>query len=170
MMRGLGKPGPLFRVALGLPDLAAQTWLLRERTFGSSVRTAMNALPKSVVLVVDDDPLVRVHSLFALEDAGYEVVEAGNAADALACLEERPDIGALFTDIRMPGSLDGVGLANVVHERRPDIAILVTSGAEDIADRTLPATANFVRKPYTGVQLSRLLAPDDEPTKVAKQA
>ncbi|RXD05243.1 response regulator [Sphingomonas sp. UV9] len=130
----------------------------------------MHAIPKSVVLVVDDDPLVRVHSLFALEDAGYEVVEAGNAADALACLEERPDIGALFTDIRMPGSLDGVGLANVVHERRPDIAILVTSGLEDGADRALPATANFVRKPYTGAQISRLLAPDDEPVGVAKQA
>ena len=129
----------------------------------------MNAIPKSVVLVVDDDPLVRVHSLFALEDAGYEVVEAGNAADALACLERRPDIGALFTDIRMPGSLDGVALANVVHERRPDIAILVTSGAEDVADGTLPATANFVRKPYTGAQLSRLLPLDDVSARRSKQ-
>ena len=134
-----------------------------------SVRTTMNAIPKSVVLVVDDDPLVRVHSLFALEDAGYEVVEAGNAADALACLERRPDIGALFTDIRMPGSLDGVALANVVHERRPDIAILVTSGAEDVADGTLPATANFVRKPYTGAQLSRLLPLDDVSARRSKQ-
>ena len=61
----------------------------------------------------------------------------------------------------MPGSLDGVGLANVVHARRPDIAILVTSGSEDGAERTLPATASFVRKPYTGVQLSRLLARDE---------
>ncbi|MES3099447.1 response regulator [Sphingomonas faeni] len=129
----------------------------------------MNAIPKSVVLVVDDDPLVRVHSLFALEDAGYEVVEAGNAADALACLERRPDIGALFTDIRMHGSLDGVALANVVHERRPDIAILVTSGAEDVADGTLPATANFVRKPYTGAQLSRLLPLDDAFARRSKQ-
>lgn len=134
-----------------------------------SVRTTMNAIPKSVVLVVDDDPLVRVHSLFALEDAGYEVVEAGNAADALACLERRPDIGALFTDIRMPGSLDGVALANVVHERRPDIAILVTSGAENVADGTLPATANFVRKPYTGAQLSRLLPLDDVSARRSKQ-
>ena len=134
-----------------------------------SVRTTMNAIPKSVVLVVDDDPLVRVHSLFALEDAGYEVVEAGNAADALACLERRPDIGALFTDIRMPGSLDGVALANVVHERRPDIAILVTSGAEDVADGTLPTTANFVRKPYTGAQLSRLLPLDDVSARRSKQ-
>ena len=129
----------------------------------------MNANTKSVVLVVDDDPLVRVHSLFALEDAGYEVVEAGNAADALACLERRPDIGALLTDIRMPGSLDGVGLANVVHERRPDIAIVVTSGAEDGAERKLPATANFVRKPYTGAQLSRLLTLDDVPEAIPKQ-
>ena len=66
------------------------------------VRTGMNAISKSVILVVDDDALVRVHSNLALEDAGYEVVEASNAADALVKLEERPDIAALFTDVRMP--------------------------------------------------------------------
>lgn len=117
----------------------------------------MNAISKSVILVVDDDPLVRVHSQFALEDAGYEVVEAGNAADALARLDERPDIAALFTDIRMPGTLDGVGLAKAIHARRPDISILVTSGVEDGSEHALPDTAHFVRKPYTGVQLSQLL-------------
>lgn len=121
----------------------------------------MNAISKSVILVVDDDPLVRVHSQFALEDAGYEVVEAGNAADALARLDERPDIAALFTDIRMPGALDGVGLAKAVHARRPDISILVTSGADDGSELALPDAAHFVRKPYTGVQLSRVLGQMD---------
>ncbi len=124
----------------------------------------MNAISKSVILVVDDDPLVRVHSQFALEDAGYEVVEAGNAADALERLDERPDIAALFTDIRMPGTLDGVGLANAVHARRPDISILVTSGVNDGSELALPDAAQFVRKPYTGVQLSQMLVRMDAST------
>ncbi|WP_175518157.1 response regulator [Sphingomonas sp. OK281] len=117
----------------------------------------MNAISKSVILVVDDDALVRVHSNLALEDAGYEVVEASNAADALAKLEERPDIAALFTDVRMPGALNGIDLANAVHAQRPDIAILVTSGADNGASDALPSAARFVKKPYTGAQLSKLL-------------
>lgn len=121
------------------------------------VRTAMNAISKSVILVVDDDALVRVHSNLALEDAGYEVVEASNAADALAKLEERPDIAALFTDVRMPGALNGIDLANAVHAQRPDIAILVTSGADNGTSDALPSAARFVKKPYTGAQLSKLL-------------
>ncbi|WP_165391679.1 response regulator [Sphingomonas sp. BK036] len=113
-------------------------------------------MSKSVILVVDDDALVRVHSNLALEDAGYEVVEASNAADALVKLEERPDIGALFTDVRMPGDLNGIDLANAVHAQRPDIAILVTSGTDN-GKMALPAAAQFIRKPYTGAQLSKLL-------------
>ena len=123
----------------------------------SDVRTDMNAMPKSVILVVDDDALVRVHSNLALEDAGYEVVEASNAADALVALKERPDITALFTDVRMPGSLNGIDLANAVHAQRPDITILVTSGTDNGMTDALPKAARFVRKPYTGAQLSKLL-------------
>lgn len=121
------------------------------------VQTGMNTVPKSVILVVDDDALVRVHSNLALEDAGYEVVEASNAADALARLEERPDIAALFTDVRMPGALNGIDLAHAVHAQRPDIAILVTSGSDNGASAALPAAAQFLQKPYTKAQLSELL-------------
>jgi len=121
------------------------------------VQTGMTANSKSVVLVVDDDALVRVHSNLALEDAGYEVVEASNAADALVKLEERPDIAALFTDVRMPGALNGIDLANAVHARRPDIAIVVTSGVDNGTTDALPKAAKFVQKPYTGAQLSKLL-------------
>ncbi|MES3154072.1 response regulator [Sphingomonas faeni] len=128
-----------------------------ERSGMPDVRTGMNAISKSVILVVDDDALVRVHSNLALEDAGYEVVEASNAADALAKLEERPDIAALFTDVRMPGDLNGIDLANAVHAQRPDIAILVTSGTDNGTTAALPKAARFVQKPYTGAQLSKLL-------------
>ncbi|WP_162237256.1 response regulator [Sphingomonas sp. Leaf242] len=121
------------------------------------VRTGMNAIRKSVILIVDDDALVRVHSNLALEDAGYEVVEATNAADALVKLKERPDIAALFTDVRMPGALNGIDLAHAVHAQRPDIAILVTSGADNGASSALPAAARFLQKPYTKAQLSQML-------------
>ena len=121
------------------------------------VRTSMNTISKSVILVVDDDALVRVHSNLALEDAGYEVLEASNAADALVKLEERPDIAALFTDVRMPGALNGIDLASAVHAQRPDIAILVTSGTDNGTTDALPKAAQFVQKPYTGAQLSKLL-------------
>lgn len=156
-MEGLGKPGP-FRVStLGLPRYRSGTRSISERSGMPDVQTGMNAISKSVVLVVDDDALVRVHSNLALEDAGYEVVEASNAADALAKLKERPDIAALFTDVRMPGDLNGIDLANAVHAQRPDIAILVTSGTDNGTTAALPAAARFVQKPYTGAQLSRLL-------------
>ena len=122
-----------------------------------NVRTLMNTLSKSVILVVDDDALVRVHSNLTLEDAGYEVVEASNAADALIKLEERPDIATLFTDVRIPGALNGIDLANMVHAQRPDIAILVTSGIDNGTTDALPRAAKFVTKPYSGVQLTRLL-------------
>ncbi|HXH14519.1 MAG TPA: response regulator [Sphingomonas sp.] len=122
-----------------------------------NVQTRMNAISKSVILVVDDDALVRVHSNLTLEDAGYEVVEASNAADALMKLEERPDIATLFTDVRMPGALNGIDLANAVHAQRPDIAILVTSGTDKCTTDVLPKAAQFVKKPYSGAQLTRLL-------------
>ncbi|KQS49353.1 hypothetical protein ASG20_10080 [Sphingomonas sp. Leaf198] len=130
---------------------------MSERSGMPEVRTDMNAIRKSVILIVDDDALVRVHSNLALEDAGYEVVEATNAADALVKLKERPDIAALFTDVRMPGALNGIDLAHAVHAQRPDIAILVTSGADNGASSALPAAAQFLQKPYTKTQLSQML-------------
>ena len=121
------------------------------------VQTGMTLISKPLILVVDDDALVRVHSNLVLEDAGYEVVEASNAADALAKLEERPDISALFTDVRMPGALNGIDLANAVHAQRPDITILVTSGTDNGTTAAIPEAARFVQKPYTAAQLGRLL-------------
>ncbi|MGU3390101.1 response regulator [Sphingomonas sp. M1A8_2b] len=106
---------------------------------------------------MDDDALVRVHSFLALEDAGFEVIEAEDAAEALAHLEVRSDISAMLTDVRMPGDLDGVGLASKVRSERPGISILVTSGTDDVAALDLPKDIRFVRKPYTGIQLLNML-------------
>ena len=101
-----------------------------------------------IVLVVEDEPLVRMYAVDVLEDAGLSVVEAADADAALAVLEQRSDIAVLFTDVRMPGALDGFALARIVNERWPGIMILITSGhfRPDHDDVAAPGT--FIPKPY----------------------
>src|SRR5450631_4491180 len=82
----------------------------------------------AVVLVVEDDPLLRELAAEFLEDAGFLVLEAGDAEQAVDLLQSRSDIAVLFTDINMPGSMDGLELAHAVHDRWPPIKILVASG------------------------------------------
>ena len=81
-----------------------------------------------IVLIVDDEPVIRLVAAQALADAGFETIEAATADDALAILRQRGDVGVLFTDINMPGSIDGMDLARLVHEQWPAIRIVVTSG------------------------------------------
>ncbi|HEX2556411.1 MAG TPA: response regulator [Microvirga sp.] len=101
-----------------------------------------------VVLVVEDEPVVRMDAADTLEDAGFEVVEAATARAALALLEKRSgDVAALFTDVDMPGDMDGLELAGIVHHRWPHIAIVVTSGVVRVAG-SLPSGGIFLAKPY----------------------
>ncbi|GGE13681.1 hypothetical protein GCM10011390_35990 [Aureimonas endophytica] len=100
------------------------------------------------VLVVEDDPLLRLDAVDLVEEAGFEAVEAANADHALRLLEADPTIGVLFTDVDMPGSMDGVGLAHLVHRRWPPVAILVTSGHFAPGGRGLPENGQFFAKPY----------------------
>jgi two-component system, response regulator PdtaR len=100
------------------------------------------------VLVVEDDPLLRLDAMDLVEEAGFEPVEAINADHALALLERDPSIRILFTDVDMPGSMDGLTLAHVVHLRWPPVAILVTSGHLRIGRETLPENGRFFAKPY----------------------
>src|SRR5829696_6022675 len=90
----------------------------------------MNHLGESsaAVLVVDDEALLRMLASDVLEEAGFEVVEAASADAALVALQSHPEIRVVFTDVDMPGSLDGLGLARVVQERWPGIGVLVVSG------------------------------------------
>lgn len=104
--------------------------------------------PDPVVLVVEDEPLVRTFAADILMDAGYRVFEACDARDGLAILEGRGDIRAVLTDIEMPGDMDGLALAYVIHERWPGVAVLVTSGRVRPDPGALPAGAGFVAKPY----------------------
>lgn len=99
------------------------------------------------VLVVEDDPLIRLTLIEALEDAGFNVIEAETADTALGLITEHT-IHLLFTDIQMPGQNTGVDLAHAVAERFPHAGIIVASGRLTPADIELPASADFFGKPY----------------------
>jgi CheY-like chemotaxis protein len=105
---------------------------------------------RPVVLVVDDEALLRMLATDYFEDAGFEVVEAANGREAIDVLEARPDIDAVFTDVQMPGTPDGIGLAKHVREVCCHCAIVVVSGRVHCRDVDLAPGAKFVPKPYDG--------------------
>lgn len=100
----------------------------------------------AAILVVEDETMIRMDTVDMVEDAGYTPVEAANADRAVAILESRSDIALMVTDIQMPGSMDGLKLAQAVHERWPSIKIIVVSGQlREPGD--LPADSCFFGKP-----------------------
>jgi CheY-like chemotaxis protein len=100
------------------------------------------------VLVVEDETLIRMNIALSLEQEGFRVYEAENADQAIAILEAHAEIGLMFTDIDMPGSMDGLKLATAVRNRWPPIKIIVTSGHREMSDRVLPVEGRFFGKPY----------------------
>jgi two-component system, response regulator PdtaR len=102
-----------------------------------------------VLLVVDDETLIRMNGVAILEDAGFKVLEAANADEAIAMLEHAPEVRLMFSDVDMPGSMNGVELATVVNQRWPKIRPLLTSGHHWLADATLPDHGHFIPKPYS---------------------
>jgi CheY-like chemotaxis protein len=116
------------------------------------------SIPKRpVVLIVEDEFLLRIAAVDMIADAGFEVLEAGNAAEAIAILEARRDITVVFTDIQMPGSMDGLRLAKAVRGRWPPIKIIATSGRPHIGETDLPEGGRFLPKPYGPRQLQGVL-------------
>jgi DNA-binding NtrC family response regulator len=105
------------------------------------------------VLVVEDEMMLRMRAVDMVEDAGFTPVEAINADDALAILESRSDIELLFTDIQMPGSMDGLKLAYAVRERWPLIKIILVSGQLKLTDDDKPADSRFFGKPLDVKQM-----------------
>jgi two-component system, response regulator PdtaR len=106
-----------------------------------------------VVLIVDDEELLRLHAADLLEEEGFAVIETPNAEAALQVLESRPDVRLLFTDIQMPGPLDGMDLARQVHERWPHVLLIVTSGRVKPCTDEIPDHGRFVAKPYRAEDL-----------------
>jgi two-component system, response regulator PdtaR len=100
------------------------------------------------VLVVEDEALVRMGIVDELEDAGFEVLEAANATEAIEQLAANVRISLIFTDVDMPGDMDGLKLAAAVRDRWPPIKIIVTSGHRVVDARALPTDARFLPKPY----------------------
>jgi CheY-like chemotaxis protein len=103
---------------------------------------------RDIVLVVDDEPLVRMLAVEVAEEAGFEVLEASNADEAVILLETVPGIRILMTDVDMPGSMDGLKLAASVRDRWPPVEIIVVSGMQRPRIHELPERAIFFDKPY----------------------
>ncbi len=108
------------------------------------------------MLVVEDEALVRMFAADILMEAGFKVFEAVNANEAVEILHARPDVHAVVTDIEMPGTINGLALAEKITERWPGIAVLVNSGRIR-PDGTLPDGIGFISKPYQPEKLIELL-------------
>src|ERR1700678_241272 len=101
-----------------------------------------------VILIVEDEALVRLSAVGILEDAGFPIIEAATSDEALEMLEADSDVQLLFTDINMPGTIDGIALARRVHDRWPHIGIMVASANPILKTDGLPAGSRFEQKPY----------------------
>jgi two-component system, response regulator PdtaR len=107
-------------------------------------------MPKQpVILVVEDDPIIRIGALQLVANAGFEAIEASNADEAIRVLEARSDIHLVFTDVGMPGTMDGIKLAHYIRRRWPPVKLIVASGKAILDESHLPAGARFFAKPYS---------------------
>jgi two-component system, response regulator PdtaR len=105
------------------------------------------------ILVLEDEPLLRLDISDALSASGYEVIAVSNADDAIKVLEFRNDIHTIFTDVDMPGSMDGLKLAAAVRDRWPPVNIIVTTGMKTPRRDEIPARSLFIAKPYRHVEV-----------------
>lgn len=101
------------------------------------------------VLVAEDEPLIRMLAVEMVEEAGFEAHEAGSADNAISVLEKHKNICILFTDVNMPGTMDGLKLAQYVHNRWPSVKIIVTTGRRALGPDQLPSGTVFLQKPYS---------------------
>lgn len=112
---------------------------------------------RPVVLIVEDEFLLRMNAVDMIAAAGFEAIEAANADEAIEILENHRDITVVFTDIQIPGSMDGLKLARAVRGRWPPIKIIATSGHVDVAETDLPDGGRFLPKPYNSHQIAGVL-------------
>jgi len=134
------------------PDFASGTPLRRGGWYKMDQQNTSEA-----VLIVEDEPLVRMVAVDAICECGLPAYEAVDAADALGVLRKHPEIALVFTDINLPGSMNGLVLAARIHKLWPKIELIVTSGRERLLDRQLPDHGSFLAKPYGLTQLVELI-------------
>ena len=118
---------------------------------------ALELSRRQVVLVVEDEPLILMLAIEMIRDAGFEPLWASNADEAIRILESPGDIRIVFTEINMPGSMDGIRLAQAVRGRWPPIKIIVMSGFSGGDLKLLPEGSQFIPKPYDADQISDAL-------------
>jgi CheY-like chemotaxis protein len=109
--------------------------------------------PPIRVLIVEDEMLIRMDAVEMLRSAGFDVLEAANADEAIQLLERHCDIRLVFTDIDMPGSMNGLKLSAAVRDRWPPVKIIATSGHFKVQVSDLPVDARFIAKPYQPAQI-----------------
>lgn len=103
---------------------------------------------KAVVLIVEDSTIVRMGAVDLVLSAGYEALEANDAEGAIRILEARNDVDIVFTDVRMPGTMDGIKLSHYIHDRWPPVKLIVASGEAILEESSLPTGSRFFSKPY----------------------
>ncbi len=120
---------------------------------------------KAVVLVVEDNMIVRMGAVDLVLAAGYEALEACDADEAIRILEARSDVDLVFTDVQMPGTMDGIKLSHYIRNRWPPVKLIVASGAAILEESSLPSGSRFFPKPYDENAITdamaRLLASED---------
>lgn len=109
------------------------------------------------ILVVEDEPLIRLGMVSTIEDAGYEVIEACSADEAITRLAADEGVGVVVTDVDMPGSMDGIRLAHYVRRRWPPIQLLVISGKVGVQPQELPQGVQFMSKPFQEPKLLNVI-------------
>ena len=109
------------------------------------------------ILVVEDETFIRLCAVLDLKDAGYVVFDAADAQEALRVFGEHPEITTLFTDINMPGAVDGLALAHLIAGLNSGVQLIITSGRTEPTRRNMPAGACFLCKPYTSSAVSALI-------------
>lgn len=112
---------------------------------------------RSAVLIVEDDPLIRMEAVDMIKDAGFQTIDVGSADLAILMMERNEDISILFTDIEIPGTMDGLELAAYVQRRWPTVAIVIASGAVEVKTLDLAEGACFFPKPYQTDRITKAL-------------
>lgn len=113
---------------------------------------------KAVVLVVEDDMIIRLGAVDLVLSAGYEALEAGDADEAIRILESRDDIDLVFTDVQMPGTMDGFKLSHYIRDRWPPVKLIVASGAAILEESSFPGGCRFFSKPYDDNTIIKVMA------------
>ncbi|MGZ2457613.1 MULTISPECIES: response regulator [Rhizobium] len=103
---------------------------------------------KAVVLVVEDSMIIRMGAVDLVLSAGYEALEACDADEAIRILESRDDVDLVFTDVQMPGTMDGIKLSHYIRDRWPPVRLIVASGEAILEESSLPTGSRFFSKPY----------------------